>query len=111
MRISIAVIEREQFTVSSVDITGNKAVPKEQIQGLVKMTPNKIFSREVLKKDVVAISDLYSNSGYALVSVSPDLVPDDVEKDTKVIYKIRRGRQVQDRPDRNLGQHEDLGTR
>ncbi|HWR89991.1 MAG TPA: outer membrane protein assembly factor BamA [Dissulfurispiraceae bacterium] len=91
MRISIAVIEREQFTVSSVDITGNKAVPKEQIQGLVKMTPNKIFSREVLKKDVVAISDLYSNSGYALVSVSPDLVPDDVKKDTKVIYKIDEG--------------------
>jgi outer membrane protein insertion porin family len=91
MRITIQVSEGEQFKVSSVGIAGNKAFTEEEIRRLIKLSPNKIFNKEILKKDTIAISDLYSNNGYALVSVAPDLTPDEQKKETGVIYRIEEG--------------------
>ncbi|MFA5353625.1 MAG: outer membrane protein assembly factor BamA, partial [Thermodesulfovibrionales bacterium] len=44
-----------------------------------------------LRKDIAAISDKYGNNGYALVSVAPDLIPDEATRETKVIYHIDEG--------------------
>lgn len=91
MNISIHVSEGEQFKVSSVDVAGNKAFPEVQLRKLIKLTPKTIFNKEILRKDVVAITELYSNSGYALVSVSPDIIPNEEINETKVFYKIDEG--------------------
>lgn len=89
--ISIHVSEGEQFKVSSVNIAGNKAFPEAELRKLIKLAPKTIFNKEILRKDIVAITDLYSNSGYALVSVSPDLIPNEETNETKVFYKIDEG--------------------
>ncbi|HAK88285.1 MAG TPA: outer membrane protein assembly factor BamA [Nitrospiraceae bacterium] len=91
MNISINVSEGEQFKVSSVDIAGNKTFSEEELKKLVKLSPDKIFNKEILRKDVVEISDKYSNNGYALVSVFPDLAPDENKKEVKVVYRISEG--------------------
>lgn len=91
MNISIYVFEGEQFKVSSVDVAGNKAFSEQEIRKLIRLSPKTIFSKELLKKDVAAITDLYSNNGYALVLVSPDLIPNEETNETKVIYKIDEG--------------------
>lgn len=91
MRIYIAVSEGEQFFVSSVEIAGNKVFSEDELRKLTKLMPNKVFSKAVLKGDVTALSDKYSDNGYALVSINPDLVPDDVKKQVGVIYRISEG--------------------
>ncbi len=91
MNIIITVSEGEQFFVSSFDITGNKIISDEEIKSLIKLKPNKPFSKETLKNDVTAITDRYANSGYALVVVAPDVIPDENKKEVKVIYKISEG--------------------
>ncbi|MBI3593293.1 MAG: outer membrane protein assembly factor BamA, partial [Nitrospirae bacterium] len=91
MRIAIQVSEGEQFKVSSVEITGNKAFKEEELRKLIKLTPKKVFNKEILTKDVSALTDQYSNNGYALVSIYPDLTPDEEKKETKVVYKITEG--------------------
>ena len=91
MRIAIQISEGEQFRVSEVGIAGNKAFSEEDIRRNIKLSQKTVFSKEILKKDVVAINDLYSNNGYALVSVSPELVPDEDKKEAKVIYRIDEG--------------------
>lgn len=91
MKITIHVFEGEQFKISSVEIDGNKAYTEKELRGLIKLSPNTIFNKEILKNDVTAITEKYSNSGYALVSIYPDLVPDEAKKETKVIYKIDEG--------------------
>lgn len=91
MKITIPVFEGEQFKVSSVEITGNKAYTEKELRELIKLSHNTVFNKEILKNDVTAITEKYSNSGYALISVYPDLVPDEAKKETRVIYKIDEG--------------------
>lgn len=91
MNIVITVSEGEQFFVSSVDITGNKAIEIEELKKLVKLPLKKPFSKERLRKDISAITDRYADNGYALVVISPDVIPDDERKEVKVIYRISEG--------------------
>lgn len=91
MTIVIKISEGDQYKVSSVSISGNKAFSEEEIRKRIKLSPKKIFSKGVLREDIVAITDLYSNNGYALISVYPDLIPDESRKETEVIYKIDEG--------------------
>jgi outer membrane protein insertion porin family len=91
MFITINVSEGEQYKVSSVNISGNKAFSVEEIKKRIKILPKTIFNKEILKKDITAITDLYSNNGYALVSVYPDLTPDENTKETTIVYRIEEG--------------------
>ena len=88
MNITIQVSEGPQFSISSVEIAGNKAYPEENLRKLIKLSPNMVFNKEILKSDVAALTDQYANNGYALVSISPDLSPDEDKKTTNVRYKI-----------------------
>lgn len=91
MNIIITVSEGEQFIVSSYEVTGNNIVTTEELIKLIKLTPKKPFSKEILKRDVTAITDRYANSGYALVVIAPDVIPDEDKREVKVTYKITEG--------------------
>ncbi len=91
MNIVITVSEGEQFLISSFEVIGNKIISEEDLRKLIKLTPKKPFSKEILKKDVTAITDRYANSGYALVVITPDVIPYEDKKEVKVIYKIAEG--------------------
>lgn len=91
MRITIQVSEGEQFKVSSIDIAGNKAFSEGEIRKLIKLAPKTVFNKETLRKDIVAITEHYSNNGYALIVVSPDLIPKEETRETKIVYRIDEG--------------------
>lgn len=91
MKISIQVSEGEQFKVSDIGIEGNRTFSEEEIRKLIRLSTKKPFNKELMKKDINAITEKYTDNGYALVSISPDLVPDEDKKETKVIYVISEG--------------------
>jgi outer membrane protein insertion porin family len=89
--ISIMISEGEQYRISSVDIVGNKAFPEGELRKKIKSATKNIFSRVTLRSDVAALGETYSEKGYALVNVTPDIVPDDAAKQVKIIFKIDEG--------------------
>jgi outer membrane protein insertion porin family len=91
MIITIYISEGEQFKVSSVDIAGNEAFSEDELRKLIRLSPHMIFSKEVMSKDISAIIDIYSNNGYPLITVSPDLIPDEEKKEVRVTYRIHEG--------------------
>ncbi|MCX8026504.1 MAG: outer membrane protein assembly factor BamA [Thermodesulfovibrionales bacterium] len=91
MTITISLTEGEQYSVKSVGISGNKNIPNEDIKKLIKLPVNKPFSKSRLQSDISAITDAYFNKGYALVSVNPDVTPDDKTRLLDIVYKIDEG--------------------
>ena len=91
MIISIMISEGEQYRISSVDITGNKAFPESELRKKIKSAPKNIFSRATLRSDVAALGETYSEKGYALVNVGPDIEPDDAARQVKITFKIDEG--------------------
>ena len=91
MTITIRVSEGDQYRVSSVDFTGNKTYDNAAIQKLITIKPESVFDKSKLEKDIQAISSLYSDNGYALVSVAPDLVPDEKNRTVHITLNISEG--------------------
>ncbi len=91
MTITIPVSEGEQFKVSSVAISGNKVYPEPELAKLIKLKPGMVFSKSVLKQDVTALTDKHADNGYALVSINPDILPDEEKKLVAVNYRVSEG--------------------
>jgi len=91
MFISIPISEGDQYKIASIDISGNKAFDSNSIRGRISMMPDKPFSKANLRKDIFSISELYSENGYALITVTPDLSPDESKKIVKINLKIDEG--------------------
>lgn len=91
MLITIMISEGDQFRISSVEVTGNRAFSEDELRKKIQSSSENIFSREILRKDVAAITEMYSEKGYALVSIFPDLLPDDASKQVKITFKIDEG--------------------
>ena len=88
MSITINVSEGDQYKISAVNLTGNKAFPEKELRRLISSAPGRVFSKEVLRKDISAMTDLYAQNGYALANAFPDIVPDDAAKQLALTYKI-----------------------
>lgn len=89
MNITIHLFEGEQYKITSVDITGNKAFPEAELRKKITLSPGAVFSKEVLRKDITALTDLYTQNGYALANVFPDIASDDAAKLVGLTYRIR----------------------
>lgn len=91
MIIEIQIFEGDQYRVSGIEIAGNKSFSEADIRKKVSLKTGDYFSRETLKKDITALTELYTQNGYAMANVFPDIIPDEKNKEVKVIYKIEEG--------------------
>jgi outer membrane protein insertion porin family len=91
LKITLRISEGVRFTVASVGIEGNKTFSEKDLSAMTKLAPGAVFSKEVLGKDIAALTEKYADNGHALVSIYPDLLPDDEKKTVRVAYKIDEG--------------------
>jgi outer membrane protein insertion porin family len=91
MVISLQISEGVQYRISSISVAGNKAYSEAELRKRIKSSPGAVFSKETLKKDISGMTDLYTQNGYALANVYPDLVPDEATKTVSVTYKVEEG--------------------
>jgi outer membrane protein insertion porin family len=91
IEVKINIQEGEQYSVGEVSIEGNKNFPVEDLIGLVTIKKGDVFSKEVLRKNIGAIIDFYSERGYALATVVPDVIPDEQKRTVQLILRIQEG--------------------
>ncbi|MEI2455924.1 outer membrane protein assembly factor BamA [Lysobacter firmicutimachus] len=82
MFLTAGVTEGDQYKVSSVQVTGDTILPKEQIEKLVIVKPDQIFSRRLLEISSDSITATLGNVGYAFAQVNP--IPD-VNRENKTV--------------------------
>lgn len=91
MVITIPISEGDQFKISSVQFSGNKVFSDDVIKRRITQLPNLPFSKGQLRRDILSISELYSENGYAVATLTPDLIPDENKKLVEVRLKIDEG--------------------
>lgn len=82
MFLTAGVTEGDQYKVASVQVTGDTILPKEEIEKLVIVKPEQIFSRRLLEISSDAITATLGNVGYAFAQVNP--IPD-VNRENKTV--------------------------
>ena len=74
MFVTAGVTEGERYKISDVKITGDTVLPREQVEKMVYVKPDQIFSRRVLQTTTESIIAVLGNIGYAFAQVNP--IPD-----------------------------------
>jgi outer membrane protein insertion porin family len=102
-QITITIEEGPRFRVDNVvleqtALKGDFLFSKQELRNLIhnklKICEKEYFSRESLRRDVLMLSELYSDKGYASAIVVPVV---DVDKEnllTNVKYSVKQGKKV-----------------
>ena len=69
--ITFKIEEGERFKVGTIDVTGDLIRPRERLMPLLAIAREPFFNREIVRQDVLTLSDLCADVGYAYADVSP----------------------------------------
>ena len=92
--ITIKIDEGPRFKVSKVDITGDLILSEEKLKETLKITKQTYYNREIVRNDVLALTDLYSDEGYAYAEVSPRIDKNFDELTVNITYVVAKRNQV-----------------
>jgi len=92
--IHFKIDEGAQYKIKKVDITGDLILPKEKILDSIKSKEKSLYNRELIRNDILSISDIYSNKGFANVKIVPLVDKNDAENMMTITFSIDKGQPV-----------------
>jgi len=94
INITVNITEGEQFTIKSIDVTGELVVDRAELLALIPFREGDLFSRKKVTNVISLISRRLGEEGYAFANVRP--VPELNEEDNTIDLKfaINPGRKM-----------------
>ena len=92
--ITIPLEEGDQFRMGAVDIRGDLLLPKEKMMADLAIRKEKFYNREVIRQDILRMSERYSLEGFAFAEIAPQITEDPSGPKVDLIYEIRKGPKV-----------------
>lgn len=92
--ITIRIDEGPRYRVGKVAVSGDLILPEEQLLEKLKISKEEYYNREILRKDVLALIDIYSDEGYAYADVAPRIDRDAEKRVVNITLDIKKGHEV-----------------
>ncbi len=89
--IDIKIDEGPRYKVGQVKIDGDLVVSEEQLLKTLKINKETFYNRSVIRDDVLAVTDFYSDIGYAYADVAPQIKKNDEKLQVDITYSIDKG--------------------
>ena len=94
IHITFKIEEGARFKVGHIDVTGDLILPKEDLLKSLELGKSVYFNREKLRNDVIALTDLYGNYGYAYADVKPLVKENADQLIVNITYEIQKKQEV-----------------
>jgi outer membrane protein insertion porin family len=94
LEVTIGITEGDQYRTGSIDFKGDLLESKEVLYRKVRLEKGTVFSREVLRVDVITLTDLYADKGFAFTNVTPLSKIDPDKKTIDITFDFEKGEKV-----------------
>ncbi|HSM73924.1 MAG TPA: outer membrane protein assembly factor BamA [Desulfobacterales bacterium] len=94
IEVAIKIDEGPRFKVGKVGFSGDLVRPESELLESVKITDEVYYSREVLRNDVLVLTDLYSDEGFAYADIAPRIDRDPENQVVNIDFVINQGQPV-----------------
>ena len=94
IHITIKIEEGPQYKMGSVNISGDLILSKDELLKKIAAPNLTYYSHEQVRNDVITLTDLYGNYGYAYADVKPLIHEDPAKKVVNIDYAIQKKEQV-----------------
>jgi len=92
--ITIRIDEGPRFEMGSVDVDGDLILDREELLDMISIDEEKWFNREVLREDILLLTDLYGDHGYAMADIYPETRRHPEKDAVDLVFSIRKNRPV-----------------
>jgi outer membrane protein insertion porin family len=89
--VTIRIFEGRQYRVGEIGFSGESDIPEETLRKTVKLARGDLFNRETLLSDLLALTTLVNDEGYAQALVSPGVTKRKEYPVVDVTYRFERG--------------------
>jgi outer membrane protein insertion porin family len=89
--LTIRIFEGRQYRVGEIRFSGESGIPEEKLRKTVKLTRGELFNREKILSDLLALTTLVNDEGYAQALVSPGVEKRKEHPVADVTYRFERG--------------------
>ena len=86
--------EGEQYKVGTVTLAGSEVFSLEELRDLVRVTSGEIYSRETVRRDILALTEAYADKGYAFADIVPTVSLDQQTRLVNLSFTTRPGPKV-----------------
>ncbi|MGD2021607.1 MAG: outer membrane protein assembly factor BamA [Desulfobacterales bacterium] len=94
IEITIKIDEGPRFKVGTVTLTGDLILTQEELSESLDISQEEFYNREILRNDVLNLTDLYANQGFAYVDVAPKVKQDPEKLRVDITFDIKKGQKV-----------------
>jgi outer membrane protein insertion porin family len=92
--IKFIVDEGQRYRVGTVEFTGDDLGNKEDLLALAEVRDLEFVSRQVIREDILRITDYFSEAGYAFASIRPQPSKSISGNRMDIVYDITKGNLV-----------------
>lgn len=92
--ITIPIEEGNRYGVGSVDIEQDFFKDREDLLSRLQITKESVFSRQILRQDMLKLTDLYADEGFAYADITPRIEKDPDKKLVNVMLLVNTGPKV-----------------
>lgn len=92
--ITIKVEEGEQYSIGKLDFSGDLIVAKQRLGAMMSSKEGELFNRTKLSKDIMAITDIAYDEGYAYANITPVTNVKAEERTIDLTFDIQKGSKV-----------------
>jgi outer membrane protein insertion porin family len=94
--ITLHITEGEAYDIGKIDFDGDllEGVSKEQMASLMRSQPGQRFNRTQLSQDILSVSDLYYDRGYAYANINPVTGVNADSKTVDLTFAVEQGPKV-----------------
>jgi outer membrane protein insertion porin family len=89
--LTIRIFEGRQYRVGEIRFSGESGIPEKTLLNTVQLTRGELFNREMLLSDLLALTTLVNDEGYAQALVSPGVEKRKEYPVADVTYRFERG--------------------
>ncbi len=94
LHILIEISEGERFRFGEIRISGDLIDEEERLIEALKLKSGDYFSREEVRKGILALRDLYADQGFAYAEVKTRTQEDEKERRVDITLNVSRGPKV-----------------
>lgn len=94
IEITFKIDEGEQYKVGRIDISGDLIGTKSELLDKLEIRQQTFYSRDVLRKDILTLTDIYTDKGYAYADISPRIKEDEKTQIVDITFVAKKNAQV-----------------
>jgi outer membrane protein insertion porin family len=86
--------EGEQYKVGTIALHSDEVFREDELRRMVRLKIGEIYSREVVRQDILTLTEAYTDKGYAFADVSPTVSVDQQTRMVNLSFAARPGPRV-----------------